>query len=445
MKNPVMVFLMIIYFIPELSAQPGYLPGYIVSQSGDTIRGFIKRQTGKLYSQKVVFKESKSAEDVTYAPGDIKSYYILAGELFISEDITYQKVNRDPNLILDESRQNVSNPETVKTTAFLTVRVLGPASLYIYYDDNANPYFFIRKYGDKLYELNQLLKYYRQETNGVVNEGYRIEKNYIGILNFLFNDCPEISKIIEETELVDYELVRLTTAYNKCVSPNDLMEEFSSSKLLESDKSVHLGLNSSGYTFSGAAPSRYYLTKADPLKSQKLNFGFRLELFSPKLSNSFSVSTGLTYFAIYQQYQYHQNIGQNVDDLYDVTLENHYIQLPIILNYNLKLGVIIPYAFIGTHSNIVIKKNNTMVVTRTTALGSTIEEKPAIFNLATGADATRNFEIMGVSTGGGLKYLGKKMPGIFFEIKYDQNWGLSLLTEVSQKAKSLFLTFGIIF
>ncbi len=218
----------------------------------------------------------------------------------------------------------------------------------------------------------------------------------------------------------------------------------SGSRSLKIEKSFSAGLNISNYVFRCSLGDYDFLSKADPKKSATVNFGFNVELFNLQMSSRFALKSGLTYFMIKQEYTYIDRDRPGSTEIYDVSLKNHYLKIPFLINCNLGMGSTVPFVFIGTHTNIAFKKFNHVVETTLSQTDTTVIERPAIPGQSIN-DASWDYEFLGLSLGGGLKYIGRKMPGYYFEIKYDRIQSLRKATNLDKISQSLFLTLGVIF
>jgi len=440
-------FLMLVSFACHSAfSQSSYSRGYIVNHEGDTTYGLIKKQSGRIRSDFVIFKRSDQEKNTKYTVQELKSYTINSSELYIAEDISYRKINKEAGKILEESKTNLDEDKAqiIDRTVFLRILVDGHASLYLYIDEDSDAHYFIRKENEELYELYQLKKYARWNYATLARDGYRIDKNYLGILQMLLYDCPDIIKKLEQVELSNRDLINITLAYNECVMPTDNKSlSYESSGGIELEKSVFLGLNLSTYYFSGG--SFPYLTVPDHPISRNINFGFNFNLSNPYFSKRFSLSTGLHYFQIKYDYRFIEEPGVTIRNTYDVHLETHYLKIPILFNYNFTSTKLTPYVFLGMHNNIVLKSNNSMTTYKETVSGSTTSYKPPISPHTSDSESLRSYELLGLSTGAGIKHLKEKKFGYYFEVKYERIQALCKISNVSSFTESVFFTFGLIF
>jgi hypothetical protein len=125
---------------------------------------------------------------------EIKAYGIESREVYEAASITYRKIHKEADKILDEIKANLDEdkPEIITVTAFLNILVDSYASLYLFIDEDSYIHYFMKKEEGPLYELYQLKKYATWSYGSLGRRGYRIDKKYLGILQMLFYECPEI-------------------------------------------------------------------------------------------------------------------------------------------------------------------------------------------------------------------------------------------------------------
>lgn len=212
------------------------------------------------------------------------------------------------------------------------------------------------------------------------------------------------------------------------------------------EKSILIGINSSGYKFSTNLPYYEYLSKAGTPKSFGFNLGFMVNLYNHQLSNSFSIGIGIIYFRIHEQYVYEKTVSSTASNIYNVTLHNHYLDIPLRLQYCFRTETWKPYIFIGSNSDILLKNKNHMTLTRTSSTGNELEElQPIATTSFPDVDESQHLYMLGLTFGGGIKHYTQKLPGYSFEINYTGIQGISKVFSLEGSAKSIFFTFGLIF
>ena len=433
------------------NAQSNYLPGYVINLKGDTLTGLIKKQSGSKNCREVIFKENKVSAMTSFTPSDLKSYSIDGMGSFISKEIKYRKTNKSPDKIIDETKENLSNKniQYIETTAFIFILVRGTANLYLYIDPELHPFYFIQKGNGEIQELYQTKKYATFTYGGLERDAYRVEKNYIGILKILFSDCFEIMDQIDKTELNENSLSGITEAYNRCVAPEN---ESPGNHLVSKDKIMEIsllaGINLSRYYFKSSEKYFNYLTKPDPPRSINYNMGINLNFYYPNYSKKISLRTGIYYYSIKYEFQYTETPSVAMTYHYNSHLENSYLKIPFMINYNLGSHRLKPYLFLGTPVNIVLKSKNTLTLIRDLYSGSTTEQRQLFGppNAQQPNDSySRNYELLGFTGGAGIKYINDRGLGCLLELKYEKSTSITTSVTLASKVESIYLSLGMIF
>lgn len=166
-NNPFMkkiAILTIIFYLVQhtIMAQKNFVSGYIVKESGDTVRGKIDDKEWSKSPAKILFLandgQSKTYNIVNELQGfgiDNKSIYIRKKT---SLDVTPHSYN---DLLTTNNRMVVED-----TTLALKVMVKGKISLYFFHDNNGKEHYFVEKLGEPITELiNHEYMMYRSETS----------------------------------------------------------------------------------------------------------------------------------------------------------------------------------------------------------------------------------------------------------------------------------------
>src|SRR5690606_24112075 len=104
----------------NVSAQSDFRPGYVITNSFDTIQGFVDYR-GEIRSMKVcTFKESMEAPSKEFLPGNIYGYRFNTGKFFVSKEINTKELN---------------------DTVFVEFLLKGISNLYYYAGGDYNAYF----------------------------------------------------------------------------------------------------------------------------------------------------------------------------------------------------------------------------------------------------------------------------------------------------------------
>lgn len=185
---------LVIFLSPFLCfAQKDFLPGYIVTSSSDTIKGFVLESAPSLTSEKCYFRKDSLAEVQEFEPGQIKSFF-FSNRLYRSKKIKF---------------------DNAKKVYFLECLFGGRLELYKFGRLEAD-YFFATQ-GDSTYALTNA-------TGLSYSNGKRVQSStryYVGVLKWLMQVDLNFNQQIEKTDLEEKSLVRLFREYHSLICNGD--------------------------------------------------------------------------------------------------------------------------------------------------------------------------------------------------------------------------------
>lgn len=167
-------------------SQDTFLPGYIVTSSGDTTKGFVLEGSPSFASQQCLFKTDLTATVQEFEPGKIQSVF-FSNRLYRSKKIKYDVANQ---------------------AFFLECLFDGKVDLYKLSRLESDYYFAER--GDTIFPLTHT----RSE---VYSKGKKVQLNtkiYIGVLKWLMQDHTNFGHRIEAVKLEDLSLIDLFSEYH---------------------------------------------------------------------------------------------------------------------------------------------------------------------------------------------------------------------------------------
>ena len=217
-KSIFAVLLMAISF-SSFSQRKQFDNDYVVFFCGDTLHGQIQKASNILLSQGIKFKENcKSDSVISYAPYDVT-------EFCISDK---QKKYRSVNF---ESRRE-GNKETIRR--FGELLFSDQIDLYKLYlsDDEINythksrkkNFAYVMQVDTVFYTLSQYeIVRQNQESAWFGKQEFKntrtysmLKKEYIGVLNYVFNDCPKINRSIAKVNFYDSDIIGIIKKYIEC-------------------------------------------------------------------------------------------------------------------------------------------------------------------------------------------------------------------------------------
>ncbi len=172
----------------HLSAQTDFKPGYVITNTNDTLYGEIDYRGDLLMGQVCKFR-AKGHEVVQYTPKDIAAYRFIDSKYFVSREVAGKDV-------------------------FLEFLIKGQVDVY-YFRDKLGDHYFIEKENMPLTEIPYEEGF--KEMEGGKQYSYKTKK-HIGILNYYMQDAPEVQSEINDLRKPAHDnLIKLAEDYHQLV------------------------------------------------------------------------------------------------------------------------------------------------------------------------------------------------------------------------------------
>jgi len=279
-------------------SQSEFKAGFIVKNSGDTLRGFLKKDFETNLQLSVRFTHNNSTAEIEkYTINDISSFGFDNGNIF-------QKVS-------------YTNPSTQAWTEhFAKLMLDGYYQLFSFSRDD-RPYYVIKVRKDSSYLLYDV----NYTSTGVIKE----EGNYKNVLLFLSRNCPEIKGKLDYLSFNDIYIINYLQILNKCVDPSS-----TSNVVYRKEKSK---LNVFVYAGGMAFSNKHEITAKAIAR-----------LIIPGLDGKTSINTGINYM---------QNFERSYVEVYymgnktkqEITI--NMFSIPVSIQHNFTKGIIQPYLDAG--------------------------------------------------------------------------------------------------
>lgn len=288
-------------------SQEKFRPGFVISNQGDTIHGYLRYKASKSTWKSCSFKKTTGAESIEYSPSMILAYGFDEGKFYISKNI----------LLSGEQKQ-----------VFLEFLIKGKASVYaLAYDESYR--YFAETGEDGFIELSE------PETVVHTDSGsFRVKPKYKGKLRYMMDSYPQLMTNIEKTDLQSKSLIKLAKDYHDLACPGEKCIIFESKfKPIKVKIGINGGLVFKSLNFTSRIHSNY---------AQGFNTGAVLSISNLFFSDErFTVETGI-------QYSY----------INTFTLKNTktYTELEKV-TYNNRIYYINPYDDIYIHDNYIKVKS----------------------------------------------------------------------------------------
>ncbi len=187
MKIKQIVILGFLFTAKLVNAQTDYRDGYVITLNNDTLKGKIDYR-GDLTMGEICRFKTDTGEEIKYSPNDIAAYRINDSKYFVSKEFNGKKV-------------------------FLEFLIEGKINIY-YHRDNKGDHYFLKKEDTKIVEIP-----YENGIKYKDNVPYMYESTkHIGLLNYFFQDAPELKSKISKIGKPDHEkLIKLAEDYQNIV------------------------------------------------------------------------------------------------------------------------------------------------------------------------------------------------------------------------------------
>jgi len=273
----------------------------VVSNSGDTLEGFIDYQSWIRNPSFVFFKKKTSDSIYKYSALDIQSFH-SQGEYYLGAQIEIDKSPRETKDL------TYSSKPIIETDAiFLRVLIDGKANLYTVIDENYKQHYFIEKDSSGIHELIYIRFLKKVQNTTSVQEN----KRYKGQLNYFFSDCPSVKKDISKIEYHQEALVKLFQKYSQCMGQEIEPKEFVNKKKNRAKPQLGflIGASLTSITFDSDLSDLYYLTKTSFSGSVKPAIGISVNFILPANRGAWSIYTEFAYnaFSFLETYNLYKN------------------------------------------------------------------------------------------------------------------------------------------
>jgi hypothetical protein len=288
--------------------QKDFKPGYIITNDLDTVYGLINLKSNYLNGRSCEFKSEKFSVSETLNPLQIKGYKIENSKFYISREITS-----------NNKQQHV----------FLEYLLDGIVDLF-YLKELIGEYFFIEKEG-VLYELSN-----EEKVVLVGNYNYFIKSNqYKGILITLFQDSPETTNEIKNTDFGYKQLIALTKDYHNYVCEDQECIDYTKSTKTRIVVEPNAGTS---FSWMGYSTSEDYAFNLSPYG------GINIRFMPFRSHYAWNFATGLNFSP-------NDISGNFTNSLFNCTFEisTKYtmLRIPLTVEYNFPAKKIQPYVSIS--------------------------------------------------------------------------------------------------
>jgi hypothetical protein len=372
-------------------AQSDFRDGYIINNSNDTLFGLIDYRGNRSNAKKCIFIKSNDTEHkkIEYSPYDIKAYRFINSKYYVSKQIN---VNEKDELI------------------FLEFLIKGIANIFYYRDESGKENYYIEKGNGNLVLLknDNIVSYIEN------NESTRESKQYIGVLNYFFQDMPNICKETEKIDLDHESLIKIARDYHNAVCKNEACVVYEK-KVPKVSIVIGplIGINYSTLHVKETLLNEFYYLNGSKLNSVNLSIGLFLKASMPSINERLFFQYEINYnratFTTNNTFAYFMNY------INSITITFNSINNGGMIRYEFPKGKVRPVFECGGFYNYFYKTDFSRKLD--VKWGTNITHQSFTDNPFIKYD-------FGVSIGIGCIYKFYKDKSLFIDLKYQRGFGL---------------------
>lgn len=346
MKKKQITFVLFLFSITctlNILAQKDFREGYIIKNTNDTTRGFIRYRDGKM-SEICIFKKNLNEEAIEYAASEIYGFRINEGKYFVSKKAPVFKAEK---------------------VVFLEFLIKGKLNVYFMHDNS--DHYYIEKEGGTLVELTEEESIYRDKYG---NPYYK-NNLYQGKIKSQVSDCMEVIPQVERTKLDHKSLIGLAKTYHTKICTDEQCIIFEhKTKSVRIGFAIQGGISMNRTSFGGFLNSDYrmggliggYLmleNLVDWSQRPYLMLGFEIQGLN---TYEFTVKEYMNITYNNQNYILSSSGNDSYPSSMELNLKALVVKIPLTLNHSLKTGKLCPTIGGGIANNFVINQNSSLSV-----------------------------------------------------------------------------------
>ncbi len=270
----IILFVMLAISATMTKAQTNPKPGFIITNTGDTIRGIIDFRTNQKLSKQCDFWANGETKGKTYKPGDIEGFrFDNNGKYFVSR------------------RLNVTgNPELY----FAEFMVNGKMNLYCVSYNSDDYFFFEREDGEMAQLVNRSLDYASNHAIEKEKDILAEKKEQYGKVTMLLKDSWTAVEDMKEKDMSRKKLVNVVRDYHKDVCTDGSMCMVYSYDE-KADKSKTHFKAFAGYAYYSKERTDHQAFPNENYPGSAFEIGIGVEVDLERVMKGFSIEGGLAF------------------------------------------------------------------------------------------------------------------------------------------------------
>ncbi|MCH8495451.1 MAG: PorT family protein [Balneolales bacterium] len=408
-----------VLFFQTAYSQENFVAGYVITNSADTLNGYVDYRNWRHNPNRIAFKMSREDRPATYRPTDILEFG-LEGEIYVSGIVDIETSPSATSKLHDYPELNIR----VDTT-FLQVLIRGERSLY-YHKKSADVENFYIDGDDGGYDL-LVYKRYMSRSDGA--RSISENKGYLSQLRQYLSGCETIVPKLQNVSYNQRNLRELFQKYHACTSSEVTYQK--QRERIRAEFGVLAGVSATTIHFKSNL-FFVYLASVDYDPSINVAGGIFLDLILPRTRERWSINTEL-FYSSYSITGRSEIIER--EEIYLKTraeIDYTYLKINNLIRYRHPVGRMTVFINTGVSNGVAIRERDVVVRdSRNFSMYNSIERK--------GWPYTRKYE-QGFIIGTGLQH-----NQFSVELRYERGNGMTskdYLTHVSSRTNRYFFLLG---
>ncbi|TVQ17299.1 MAG: hypothetical protein EA361_02815 [Bacteroidetes bacterium] len=357
----------------------GFQPGYIITLENDTIHGLVEFGTSRNSHLRCRFMHSVDDEVQTFGPRELNGYGFGQKLVFNTKAIDLNTFLRHANFDITQLQESdeiihllqhfdyvFSDPESgvepVLQTAegkpitlqplFMEVIVQGEISLYAY-----SSLYFVQKDEGELYLLRQIKsEVFRNGQTYII-----ITNEYLGVLNYLTRNCPQVNAGVMGTKFSLNAFRNLIVSYNQCTG-NPFWISNEKIPKVKINPGISLITESSTLSFK-TNPNMKPASARIAETVTTVYPGLYFDIMFPKTSNRINFALGAQLWDVeFNDYSFVEQTT-SIKKSNQASLRQSYLKIPLELHYKPFRSNLHPSLMAGVNLNYTLKDDHIYKIT----------------------------------------------------------------------------------
>lgn len=333
----------LLFFSLSALAQSNFYEGFIITNNGDRIDGYIDYRDWDKSPDRIEFRKQGSDKSTYYSPVEVKEFSV-SGEIYRSAVVEIETSPRS-------SQKLGKNPEYFFTvrTVFLQTIIAGEKSLFKYKDVQGHENFYIG--ADSGFDILKFKRYMKVVGGKQIIVGMN---DYIGQLISYLSDCQEMHFEHDNLKYNEPSLRKFFDKYHECKG------SIPSYRKPKEKTRIDFGLLS-GLTFSNISflnDSYYGFSNIDFKTSDKFSGGGVLDLIFLRTRNQWAISNEILYTSYKFFHTFKDIASEESYKVTEYTFNYSYIKLHSMVRYGRRFGGLFLSAKAGISNGFAVKENN---------------------------------------------------------------------------------------